>query len=161
MFVGPLDRSRLSEVIVGPARKGGFEFSHCLVERMVEDTRGGDALPLLAYTLRELYDRPRPDPHLVSGADYDAIAWCGGRAPPASTGRSRTASRATGVADAAAPLVTANAEGERARRRLAHGALDPAELDVAPAFVDPGPDTAGPAGTSHDGPPLRSRVGAA
>ena len=41
-------------MIARPAQRAGLEFAPGLVERMVEDTAGGDALPLLAYTLREL-----------------------------------------------------------------------------------------------------------
>jgi hypothetical protein len=48
----------LPEVIVKPAQRAGIDFEPGLVERMVEDTVGGDALPLPAYTLQELYNRP-------------------------------------------------------------------------------------------------------
>src|SRR5262249_14100698 len=65
--VGPLSRSRLAEVIEGPAQRVGLAFAPGLVGRLGNDgaCRGGDeadALPLLALTLREMYD-------LLAGGD--------------------------------------------------------------------------------------------
>jgi energy-coupling factor transporter ATP-binding protein EcfA2 len=57
VIIGTLDRAALVEVIEGPAAQVGLQFAPGLVQRMVEDTRGGDALPLLAYTLHTLYLR--------------------------------------------------------------------------------------------------------
>ncbi|HXM58605.1 MAG TPA: toll/interleukin-1 receptor domain-containing protein, partial [Candidatus Dormibacteraeota bacterium] len=50
----PLGRERLKEVIVGPAGLAGIEFEDGLVDRMIDDTGSGDALPLLAFALAEL-----------------------------------------------------------------------------------------------------------
>ena len=50
LVVEPLSRARLPEVIQRPAQRAGLEFTPGLVERMVEETAGGDALPLLAST---------------------------------------------------------------------------------------------------------------
>lgn len=72
VLVEPLSRARLAEVIVRPARRAGLDFAPGLVERMVEETVGGDALPLLAYTLQELYNRSG-DHQEVTAADYDAV----------------------------------------------------------------------------------------
>src|SRR5215831_16282357 len=59
--IGPLPRSRLGEVIEGPARRAGLAFEAGLAARIAADAaRSGDtadALPLLAFTLREMYDR--------------------------------------------------------------------------------------------------------
>jgi hypothetical protein len=72
LVIEPLSRARLAEVIARPARRAGLEFAPGVVERMVQDTAGGDALPLLAYTLRELCQRAGPDGQ-ISMADYDAL----------------------------------------------------------------------------------------
>ncbi len=54
--VGALGRDALFDVIRGPAERDGVTFEPPgLVNTMVDETAGGDALPLLAYTLRELY----------------------------------------------------------------------------------------------------------
>ena len=65
--VRPIKASRLPAVIEGPAGQAGLTFETGLVARLVEDAgRGGsgetvDALPLLAFTLREMYDRAASD----------------------------------------------------------------------------------------------------
>ncbi|MCA1682067.1 MAG: hypothetical protein LC700_02825, partial [Actinobacteria bacterium] len=56
----PLDTATLPRVIEGPARLAGLRADPELVARIVTDTGGGDALPLLAYTLQQLAtDLPR------------------------------------------------------------------------------------------------------
>jgi hypothetical protein len=61
LVIEPLSRARLAEVIARPAQRAGLDLEPGLVERMVEDTAGGDALPLLGYTLHQLYQRTEPD----------------------------------------------------------------------------------------------------
>ncbi|EIV94529.1 WD40 repeat-containing protein [Frankia sp. QA3] len=50
----PLARDMLSIVITEPARVAGLSVEPELVSQMVADTDGGEALPLLAFTLHEL-----------------------------------------------------------------------------------------------------------
>ena len=66
MFAGPEIRLRqaplsaigsLAEIIEKPADRFGLELEPGLSERIVEDVHTADALPLLAYTLKGLYDR--------------------------------------------------------------------------------------------------------
>ena len=47
---------QVPEVIVGPAKVHGLELEPGLVETMVRDMETEDALPLLAYTLRRLWE---------------------------------------------------------------------------------------------------------
>lgn len=47
----------IAQVIEGPARVAGIELEPGLAQAMVADTATDDALPLLAFTLRELHDR--------------------------------------------------------------------------------------------------------
>jgi WD40 repeat protein len=72
LLLEPLDRSRLAEVIERPAARAGLDFQAGLVSRMVEETTGGDALPLLAFTLRQLWQRAGPDGS-IDAATYDAV----------------------------------------------------------------------------------------
>jgi WD40 repeat protein len=51
-----LSRTALPLVIEGPARVAGLRLEPELVPRLVDDTGSGDALPLLAFTLRQLSD---------------------------------------------------------------------------------------------------------
>jgi energy-coupling factor transporter ATP-binding protein EcfA2 len=73
--VGRLAPEGLAEVIARPAERAGVSFEAGLVERMVEETTGGtpvggDALPLLAFALRALYDG-RFTPNLITWGDYE------------------------------------------------------------------------------------------
>ncbi|MGQ0774635.1 MAG: nSTAND1 domain-containing NTPase [Pseudonocardiales bacterium] len=52
----PLRREALRDVIEKPARLAGIELDDGLVDRLVEDTDSGEALPLLAFTLAQLAD---------------------------------------------------------------------------------------------------------
>ncbi|GGO79789.1 hypothetical protein GCM10011348_14980 [Marinobacterium nitratireducens] len=54
--VRPLALSDLHQVIAEPARLAGIELEPGLVERMIDDTGSSDALPLLAFALRELWE---------------------------------------------------------------------------------------------------------
>lgn len=45
-----------ASVIEGPARISGLELGPGLTQAMINDTKTADALPLLAFTLRELYE---------------------------------------------------------------------------------------------------------
>ncbi|HXM57336.1 MAG TPA: WD40 repeat domain-containing protein [Candidatus Dormibacteraeota bacterium] len=57
VVVGAPDRTALFEMIERPAAAAGLRFEAGLVNQMVDDTGGGDGLPLLAYTLQALYLR--------------------------------------------------------------------------------------------------------
>lgn len=54
--VDPLPVDRFKDIICGPAGLVGLDVDDELIERMVKDTGTRDALPLLAYTLRQLWD---------------------------------------------------------------------------------------------------------
>jgi len=140
LLVSPLDRSRLATVIEGPATRAGLQFTAGLVGRLVEDTHGGDALPLLAFTLRQLVERASPDGQITSQL-YEAI---GGVVGALRAWADRTAEQlaASGLADlelvvnTLTGLATVTREGEPTRRRVARGTLTAAEDQVVQAFVD-------------------------
>src|SRR5262249_55682520 len=60
------------QVIEGPARMAGLQVERGFVQQAVRDAETADALPLLAFTLRELYDRGSGD-HNLSLAEYTAL----------------------------------------------------------------------------------------
>ncbi|MBA3646878.1 MAG: hypothetical protein H0W63_11985 [Gemmatimonadaceae bacterium] len=67
--VGTLSRAALVEVIEQPARRAGLTFDPpTLPQRMAADA-GGDALPLLAYALQELWLAAGPGGMLTGDAD--------------------------------------------------------------------------------------------
>jgi hypothetical protein len=53
----PMPLERVREIIEGPAKVAGVAVEDGLVQTAVADARTQDALPLLAFALRELYDR--------------------------------------------------------------------------------------------------------
>ena len=55
LTLDPMPRSRFAALIEGPAVRFGLDIDPGLTERLVEDTAYDDALPLLAYTLEQLY----------------------------------------------------------------------------------------------------------
>jgi hypothetical protein len=137
LVIEPLSRSRLPEVITRPAQRAGLTFVPGLVERMVEDAGGGDALPLLAYTLRELAFGAGPD-GTVSHNDYEAV---GG----VISALQRSADRLTddltrrGVGPLVVPtllkLVTVTENGEPTRLRASLTTFTEDERAIVDAFV--------------------------
>jgi tetratricopeptide (TPR) repeat protein len=53
----PLPIERMGEIVRGPARIAGLEVEESLVARIMQDARTTDALPLVAFALRRLYDQ--------------------------------------------------------------------------------------------------------
>ena len=70
--VRPLAREALPEVIEEPARLAGIGVEEGLVARLVADTEGGEALPLLAYTLEQLVEGVGRGGRLLSSR-YDQL----------------------------------------------------------------------------------------
>jgi WD40 repeat protein len=138
LVVEPLSRSRLPEVINRPAQRAGLDFAPGLAEWMVEETTGGDALPLLAYTLRELYQRAGPD-GIVNAADYEAVGGViGALQRRADRVLDELTRRGRGqlVLPTLLKLASVEGEGEPTRRRLAQRELDDDERAVTEAFID-------------------------
>jgi WD40 repeat protein len=140
LLLEPLSRSRLPEVIERPAQRAGVDFEAGLVQRMVNDAEGGDALPLLAYTLRQLYERSRGrHESIVTFDDYDAIGGVEGalqrRADIVADELGRRGIREV-VLPTLLKLATLERDGEPARRRVARGTVTEQEGVVLQAFID-------------------------
>lgn len=141
--VGPLSRERLIEVIEAPARRAGLTLEPGLAGQMVADTGAGDALPLLAYTLRQLYDRAvDANTTKISAFSYADLGGVRGalerqanlallelevrHGPQASERALHLLAR----------LATLGADGQLARRPLAARELAPQEQEIVAEFVD-------------------------
>jgi hypothetical protein len=142
LLVEPLSRTRLPEVIERPAQRVGLYFEPGLVGRMVEDTIGGDALPLLAYTLQELWElmrrEGRPE-RTVRFADYEAVGGVvGALERRADWITEELTQRGQGSLILPTLLKLASVEGEEepTRRRLRRSALAPEEEQVVDAFIE-------------------------
>jgi WD40 repeat protein len=135
-LVGVLGRTELFEVIEKPAERAGLSFAPGVVARMVDDTGGGDALPLLAYTLQELFLRVgsggtvTEDDYRRLGAVAEALSDQADRI----TADLRAADADTPVLSTLLKFVTLE-HGEPTRRRVHRDDLTPEERTVTDAFV--------------------------
>ena len=75
MLVTSFDVRKCREVIEGPAKLAGISFDTGLVDEMVRDIPGADALPLLAYALQQLHisSAGREPVRLVTISDYRSL----------------------------------------------------------------------------------------
>jgi WD40 repeat protein len=139
LVLEPLSRNRLSEVIARPAHRAGLEFDPGLVERMVEETTGGDALPLLAHTLYELAQNAAADEKTqIRAADYELLGGVIGALQRRANQLLEELS-ARGYSKEVLPtllkLVTLDQAGEPVRRRLSQASLGAKESQIVDAFV--------------------------
>jgi WD40 repeat protein len=78
--IAPMSRLQLAAVIEGPAERADLTIARGLAGRLIDDAvRGnsgeaGDALPFLAFTLREMYDLAMAeDRDMLTGDDYQRV----------------------------------------------------------------------------------------
>jgi WD40 repeat protein len=136
----PMPLARVREIIEGPARAAGLTVDDALISAAMSDAATGDALPLLAFALRELYDRFGRKKHLTLEA-YRALGDEAGQLSPLENAVRRKADEVLAAARPSAEdlralkeafvpaMVRVNAEGEYARR--------PARFDVLPPNARP------------------------
>jgi WD40 repeat protein len=113
--------------VLGPAKLAGITVDDALVTEMMADARTDDALPLLAFALRELYDRSAATKHMTVDA-YRAMGDAQAQLSPLENAVRRKADEVLSAANPTAVdlqalkeafipgLVRVNAEGEYARR---------------------------------------------
>lgn len=136
----PMPLARVRDIIEGPARAAGLTVEETLVTAAMSDAATDDALPLLAFALRELYDRFAQKKHLTLEA-YRALGDDASQLSPLENAVRRKADEVLAAAKPSAEdlqalkeafvpaMVRVNAEGEYARR--------PARFDVLPASARP------------------------
>jgi WD40 repeat protein len=136
----PMPLARVRDIIEGPARVAGLTVDDALVAAAMNDAATDDALPLLAFALRELYDRFGQKRHLTLEA-YRALGDDAGQLSPLENAVRRKADEVLAAAkpspedlqalrEAFVPaMVRVNAEGEYVRR--------PARFDALPSNARP------------------------
>jgi WD40 repeat protein len=136
-LVAPLPSDRLVDVIVEPARGAGLAVEDGLAAQMTADTGSGDALPLLAYALQQLYAVGR-DTGELRRDDYRRIGGVVGalrqRADEARDQLTRDG-RGAEVLPTLLELTSVTREGTATRRRVEREALRPERNAVVDAFV--------------------------
>jgi WD40 repeat protein len=138
LVLEPLSRSRLSEVIARPAKRAGLRFEEGLIERMVEETTGGDALPLLGHTLYELAQMAG-EGGTIRREDYEHVGGVVG-ALQRRADQVLEELTAQGYGPDTLPLmlnlVTVDADGRFVRRRMRRTQLSEREVTIVDHFVE-------------------------
>ncbi|HEX8936017.1 MAG TPA: TIR domain-containing protein, partial [Pseudonocardiaceae bacterium] len=138
--VAPLDQEMLREVIERPAKVARLHLEDGLVAALVADTASGEALPLLAFTLRQLADGLIPGATLIQSR-YDSLGRVRGALIRHADATLTDAIGVSGLSQSQllaglTRLVTVDDTGRRARRRtMLPGPADPLR-DALQVFVD-------------------------
>lgn len=138
--VAPFSADHFAQAIEGPAAVAGVELESGLVQAMIEDTKTQDALPLLAFTLRELWERYGND-NLLTVSEYrNQLGGLNGAVVKSAEG----VMRAQPISDvdldalrsALVSMVRINDEGQYARRLVTWDTLPPLSHPILDRFVD-------------------------
>jgi WD40 repeat protein len=138
--LAPLPKDRLASAVRDPAEVAGIELAPNLVERIVEDTGGGDALPLMAFTMERLYQRIAGKAEKrLDEKDYRAVGGVTGALEQRANGiRDRLARE--GLKDDIMPtllkLVGFDSQSVPTRRRFPLSELNDQERKILKAFED-------------------------
>jgi hypothetical protein len=133
LHVPPLTRADLAEVISEPARRSHLTLEDGLVQRLVDDTGTGDALPLLAFTLARMAADAK-DGRLTHAA-YDAIGGVHGAIASRAGEVVTTGRTEQQVAEAILHLV--NLTDATPHKRLARAAdVPPRQREILDDLVD-------------------------
>ena len=134
----PLDQVQLRAAIERPADMAGVQFEDGLVDRILDDVRGGDALPLLAFTLARLFEEPRGGDGKISEPTYERLGGVEG-ALRLQADQAKAALATKDLGDVVLPtlkrFVDVSVTGEVVRRPVTVAGLSPQERAVVDAFV--------------------------
>lgn len=138
--LAPLDAARLRTVVEAPARMAELRFEGELATELVADTSGGEALPLLAFTLRELADGV-PAGGMLTFDRYRAIGGVRGALSRHADAALAEAVEVTGITARQVlagmiRLVTVDENGRQARRRVMWAAIEEPLHAALEVFVD-------------------------
>ncbi len=140
LTVGPMSVDGFAQVIEGPAALAGIELGPGLVQAMVADTETEDALPLLAFTLRELWEGFGEDAHLGVLEYRDQLGGLSGAVALAAesvlSARPLTKTEEAELRAAFVAMVRINDEGHYARRPILMSEVPPSVKDLLERFVE-------------------------
>jgi len=137
--LGPMPLTHIAQIIQGPAKVAGVNVEEAFVQQAARDAATEDALPLLAFALRELWDRSSNK--VLSLDSYKALGDEKAGLTPLENAVREAADAVLAEAKPAddelaalreafvPPMVRVNDQGEYARR--------PAQLDELPAKAQP------------------------
>ena len=140
LTVDPMPQASVAEIIRGPALLAGLQLDPGLIDAIVGDMGTQDALPLLAFTLRRIYERTGADGRLTLAA-YEAVGRLDGAVRQEAERVVREAQ--PGAEDLEAlhaafvpTLVRITAEGGYVRRRALVEQLPQRVLGLLRRFID-------------------------
>ena len=138
--IDPVALSNFREIIEGPANLAGLHLQDGLVDTMVRDTGAHDALPLLAFTLRRLYERYSDD-NLIEIREYNELGGLEGAIRHEADNLLKIAKHSTEelthLRAAFVPaMVQISAAGDYARRRAYRDELPPEATPLLDHFVN-------------------------
>ncbi len=137
----PMPLERVRDIVLGPAKLACVTVDDALVTEMMADARTDDALPLLAFALRELYDRSAGTRHMTVDA-YRAMGDAQAQLSPLENAVRRKADEVLSAANPTAEdlqalkeafipgMVRVNPEGEYARRAAEMAKISPRAMPM-------------------------------
>ncbi len=136
----PLDRDMLRDIIEGPAKVARLRLDNGLAAQLVADTGSGEALPLLAFTLRQLAEG-LPAGGTLTLARYRDLGGVRGALTQHADTALTEAVQASGLTEheilaGLTRLVTVDETGRRARRRIKLTGLAESLRVALRVFVD-------------------------
>jgi len=78
LSLGPMAPESVAQIVEKPAQAAGVDLEVGLTEALIEEARGEESLPLLAFTLRELWERHGDDGRLTVRAYRDSLGGLSG-----------------------------------------------------------------------------------
>ncbi|MBV9143072.1 MAG: TIR domain-containing protein [Pseudonocardiales bacterium] len=138
--LAPLEREALREVVEQPAQVARLRLDPGLATRLVADTGGGEALPLLAFILHQLAEG-LPAGGTVSLSHYHDLGGVHGALTQHADAALAEAVRVSGLTErevlaGLTHLVTVDENGRRARRRITLTSLPTPLRDALGVFVE-------------------------
>ena len=139
LSLGPMQDEGMRRVIIEPAKLGALELETGLADRLLKDTETPDALPLLSFTLRVLWEKH----HQRGGLevrDYDDLGGLAGAISKEADALLRSTEKAGRTEDlrrAFLRMARLSEEGSYARQPVSWNATEIAPVhDILERFVD-------------------------
>jgi len=136
--LGPMSQADLMHVICGPAELAGLTLETGLAQTLVEDAGDSDALPLLAFALRELWERRGRDGSLTVKVYNDDLGGLAGAVAKTAeeTLPALTAEQEDALRRAFLQMARINEEGQFARAVLRWSDVDDTARPLLQRFVE-------------------------
>lgn len=139
LSIGPLSESGLLASITGPAGLAGVSFEDGLAQELLADVRERHALPLLAFTLRALWERRTPGERIGRHSyvhDLGRVHGAIRRAAEAASGGAQDEAQWKLLRRALLKMVQVDPDGKLVRRRVQWSEIPPGSEEQLGALVE-------------------------